>query len=399
MAVFNSLGSNYNLKFTLSSLFSFGKDNLKDLLEKKYQGKAILLFKGREAIMLSLKLLNFPKDSEVAINGFTCYAVYKAIKEAGLKPVLVDISSHSLNFEADNFEKKLNNNPNIKAVIIQNTLGFPCHIDPILKICKEKKIFLIEDLAHSAGAKYKNGKETGIIGDMTILSFSQDKVIDAVSGGALIIKNEKYQNYHINYSRNSITRKFLTDKLYPVFTLIIRSTYEIGVGKFIHFFLRKLNLLSYAMDDNLDKIISLPRWYRLAAQVALRNLEKEINHRKKIASIYAKNVDNSLLLKPITDNIKYSSCLRFPIFTEKRGDLIKYLKKYNIFISDIWYDAPIAPLRYMKKINYQNDCPNSEKISSLILNLPTHKNVSEKQAKFIAEKINEWVKQSSGRTA
>jgi len=153
------------------------------------------------------------------------------------------------------------------------------------------------------------------------------------------------------------------------------------------------------MDDNLDKIISLPRWYRLAAQVALRNLEKEINHRKKIASIYAKNVDNSLLLKPITDNIKYSSCLRFPIFTEKRGDLIKYLKKYNIFISDIWYDAPIAPLRYMKKINYQNDCPNSEKISSLILNLPTHKNVSEKQAKFIAEKINEWVKQSSGRTA
>ena len=41
-------------------------------------------------------------------------------------------------------------------------------------ICKEKDIVLIEDLAHCVGAKYLNGKEAGNVGDLVVLSFSQD---------------------------------------------------------------------------------------------------------------------------------------------------------------------------------------------------------------------------------
>ncbi|MBI2031799.1 MAG: DegT/DnrJ/EryC1/StrS family aminotransferase [Candidatus Levybacteria bacterium] len=391
MSIFNSLGSNYDLGFAVKALFTSGKANLKGSLEKKYNGEAILLFKGRQAITLALKLLNLPTNSEVAINGFTCYAVYKAIEEANLMPVLIDIPKDDLNFSAVYLEKKLKTNPNIKVVIVQNTLGFPCDIEAISKICKEKNIFLIEDLAHCAGAKYENGVEAGRVGNFTILSFSQDKIIDVVSGGALIIRNKKYQKNYTDYFEEPPTRKTLTDKLYPTFTLIIRSTYGIGLGKFIHSFLKNLSLLSYPMDNNLYKMTSLPSWYQLLAQVTLYNLEKQIKHRKKIANIYKENIDKSILLNSVTDGTDFSSNLRFPIFTKKRDDLIKFLKIYNIYVSDIWYDAPIGPVRYMNKVNYQNDCPNSEKISSLILNLPTHKNVSIEKAKFISERINEWL--------
>ena len=94
MAIFNSLGSNYNLRYVLKSLFDNSANKnlkLKNFLEKKYEGKTILTYKGREALTLALKILNLPKESMVAINGFTCFAVYKAVEEAGLTPICLDL--------------------------------------------------------------------------------------------------------------------------------------------------------------------------------------------------------------------------------------------------------------------------------------------------------------------
>ena len=103
MTIFNSLGSNYNLKYVWQSLFSDGHDQnrkLVNFLEGKYNGKTILTYKGREAITLALKILNLPKESCVAINGFTCYAVYKAVNEAGFTPICLDLDEKNsdLNF-------------------------------------------------------------------------------------------------------------------------------------------------------------------------------------------------------------------------------------------------------------------------------------------------------------
>jgi len=397
MSIFNSLGSNYDLDFVFKSI-STQNDNspteLKTLLEKKYEGQALLLYKGREAITLALKLLNLPKDSSVAINGFTCYAVYKSIKEAGLEPILVDIPKDDLNFTRSDLASTLSKNPQVKVVIIQNTLGYPCDIEKIAKICREKNLILIEDLAHSAGGKYENGKEMGTVGDFVVLSFSQDKIIDGITGGALITRNKKYQNDKIDHFEKPPSQKEFTDRLYPLFTYKIRKTYGIGIGKIIHFILKNTHLLSSPMDNNLYRNFLLPNWYCSLINLAFKNLNIDLEHRKKIAGIYKNNLDKRIMSDLIISKIDLSANLRFPIFVENRKNLINYLKKYNIFISDIWYDTPVAPKKYISKINYKDQCPNSEKISSLILNLPTHKNVSEKNAVFITERINEW----SGRT-
>lgn len=391
MAVFNSLGSNYDFKFALKALFPSGKNSLKDLLRRKYKGEVILLFKGREAITLSLKLLKIPKESQVAINGFTCYAVYRAIEEAGLKPVLIDLAKNQLNFDKDELAKTLKKNPNIKAVIIQNTFGIPCDIDEIKRILKKNKIFLIEDLAHSVGSFYKNAKEAGTVGDIIIFSFSQDKIIDSVSGGALIIKNKKISDKNIQYFTKPPLKKILTDRFYPMITFIIRKTYKIKLGKIIHFIFRKLNILSQPMDENLYDMVPLSKWHQRLANIGFENLKKEIYHRRKIANIYASLLNKEILLNSIIDKINISSNLRFPIFIKKRNELVNYLEKYNVYVSDIWYDAPISPKKYLQKIKYKGECPNAEEISSLILNLPTHKNISEEKAKYISEAINKWL--------
>jgi perosamine synthetase len=385
MRIFNSLGSNYNFSYILRSLFSDGHDQnrkLINLLENKYGGETILTYKGREALILALRVLNLPKESSIAINGFTCYAVYKAVNQAGYAPVCLDLEKETsdLNFTAEILEKTLEQNKNIKAVVVQNTLGSPCDIEEIAKICVEKNIILIEDLAHCVGTRYASGKEAGTVGDFVTLSFSQDKMIDSVSGGALIIRNKKYgtlnpSNYQFRKPKNQTK-----DKFYPLLTSEIRFLYNFGLGKLLHFILKSLNLLSKPMTGGLYEIYSLPNWYCNLALFEFRKLQEQLNHRREIAKIYAKSLNKKILSPTIVENISDSANLRFSIFTENRGELIKFLKKDGIFVSDIWYYS-VAP-----------ECPQAVEISKKILNLPTHINVSRKDTLRISERINLWLK-------
>ena len=124
MAIFNSLGSNYDFKYVLKALLTKGSkldiERLKKLLEEKYRGKALLFYKGREALTATLKILNLPQNSNVAINGFTCVAVFNAIRTAGLEPICLDLEeTGGLNFTAKTLEQSIKKNKKIKVVIVK----------------------------------------------------------------------------------------------------------------------------------------------------------------------------------------------------------------------------------------------------------------------------------------
>ena len=396
MQIFNSLGSNYNFSFSIKALFAGNEpkysQELEKYLESKYQGKAVLLYKAREAIFLALKILNLPKGSVVAINGYTCYAVYKAIADAGYKIEYLDITKGDLNFSAQTFTDALENNPAIKVLIIQNTLGYPCDIASIEKICQERGIVLIEDLAHSIGAVYGNGKEAGTVGDFTVLSFSQDKMIDAVSGGALIVRNKKYQNFSTPDFANVNYKQQIMDRWYPDLTFEIRTNYKFGLGKLTHKIYKSLGMLSKPMG-NLDSISlhKLPAWYCGLVLHQFKNLGNNLEHRKEIAKVYAGALDPKILVQNLLSQINNASNLRFPILVDNRAALISYLKNQGVYVSDIWYDAPMAPEKYMSLTDYKHQCPEAEMVSKKMLNLPTHININKTQAEVVAKKINTWI--------
>lgn len=394
MSIFNSLGSNYNLGFALKALFTGGnKVQLVNFLEKKYQGKAVLTYKGREALRLALQTADLPENSLVAINVYTCFAVFDAVVKAGHKVLYLDIDPQTLNFTYDTFKKAADKNKAVKAVIVQNTLGYASGIEKIANYCKEKSIILIEDLAHCVGTEYEK-QEAGTVGDFTALSFSQDKMIDGVSGGAVVIKNQRSKIKDQRYI-DIPWKQQIKDRFYPSLTWKIRFTYASGYGKLLHWLFKKSNLLSSPMGHlGTDGIYELPDWYCGLINSQFNDLNNNLKHRKKIAGIYAKYLDKKILSADICTRINKSSNLRFPVFVEKREELIKYLKEYNIYVSDIWYDSPIAPKKYLHLTDYKNQCPESEKISSLMLNLPTHRNISEKDAEKISELINKWLEKN-----
>ena len=394
MSTFNSLGSNHTFSSALRILFAGGgasaKKRLTEYLETRYGGRAILMYKGREALRLALS--SVPENAAVAINGYTCWAVYQAVQESGHTCHYLDISDTSLNFSAQILREALTSNPAIKAVVIQNTLGLPCDIEGIASLCRERGLVLIEDVAHSIGTTYANGAEAGTVGDFVILSFSQDKVIDAVAGGALIIRNKKYQEMTALPKKVPLTQQ-LKDRLYPLLAWKIRAAHSLYIGAIVHGLFRGLRILSRPLPDaGSSDAHELPSWYCTEILRQYSTLEKITQHRREIAAVYAGVIDKSLLVSEDVALLARSTNLRFPILFEQRDDLIEYLKARNVYVGDVWYDAPVGPKRFLNRTDYRGQCPTAEKIARMMVNLPTHINISVADAENIAMHVNQWLR-------
>ena len=140
------------------------------------------------------------------------------------------------------------------------------------------------------------------------------------------------------------------------------------------------------MNESFYESYSLPSWHAGLTLYQFDNLEKQLKHRRKIAEIYTSELPDKIFMfnrKETREAVSTSSNLRFPIFIDNgRSDLVKMLQSHGIFLSDIWY-TDVAP-----------ECPNAVSDSKIILNLPTHINVSEEDAKRIAGIINKWIQKT-----
>jgi pyridoxal phosphate-dependent aminotransferase EpsN len=77
-----------------------------------------------------------------------------------------------------------------KAVVLVHLYGQSADIDPILEICNEYGIPLIEDAAESLGATYK-GRSPGTLGRMGFFSFNGNKIITTSGGGMLVSEDRE----------------------------------------------------------------------------------------------------------------------------------------------------------------------------------------------------------------
>jgi perosamine synthetase len=388
-----SLGSHYSNGFIKQSLIQLGltllnikkpdyKKELKKELGKFWPGEINLVYKGRDAIDLCLRRYGIDKNSDgVMTQAFTCGAIEEGIGRAGATPLYVDIDKKKLNPTVDILEKAWNNNKQlkIKAIIIQHSLGNPADIKDIYNWTQKKKILLIEDLAQSFGAKDNDEKLLGSYADAIILSFGRDKIIDAVSGGAIVYKTKPTNNLleEINSPKKHIVIKDLS---YPFFTWLIRSTFNIGVGKIIHKFLKKINWFYSPVNSPTNKITSLPSAMAALALIQIRDFSKNHQHRKKMFKLYSEKL-SSLPIKIITNS---GSFLRFVFLTSDHQGLIESWRKNNIHLSDRWYRQAVdCGSRGCSKFYSAGSCINAEEVSNQIVNLPTHQKISLKDAEKI----------------
>jgi dTDP-4-amino-4,6-dideoxygalactose transaminase len=123
---------------------------------------------------------------EVIAPACTHVATVHAIEWVGAKPVLVDPDPATGNLTAAGIAAALT--PRTKAVSLVHFVGIPCDMDPIVALCEQRGLRLVEDCAIAIGARYK-GKHVGLFGDVGTFSFYPVKHITTGEGGMFVSRH------------------------------------------------------------------------------------------------------------------------------------------------------------------------------------------------------------------
>jgi 8-amino-3,8-dideoxy-alpha-D-manno-octulosonate transaminase len=90
--------------------------------------------------------------------------------------------------------------------------GGAADMDAIMKIAKEKGIYVIEDLAQAFGGEYK-GRKLGTIGDLGITSFQINKTITCGEGGLLITSSKKLYARAVRFHDLGMLRSVFQERI------------------------------------------------------------------------------------------------------------------------------------------------------------------------------------------
>jgi perosamine synthetase len=389
-------------KDVLSGRILSGKnesEKLSRLLEKYLRVKRVVAFQsGRMSLRAIIKSFSWPEGSEIIVPGFTCAAAIDPIIWSGMKPVFVDICEN-LNIDLDQTENHISDKT--RGILVQHTFGLPVNMTRVEEIARKYDLKIIEDCAHSLGASF-HGKLLGSWGDASFFSFGRDKIISSIFGGIAATNDDRLIERLDSIRLGSVTpkKKWIRQQLrHPLLVNRWVQPYydKHELGRKILLIFQKTGLLSKAMTkEEKMGIMSSREFFKMPQELAIlasnqfSKLDRYHQHRLKIAAIYQKELKNLPILMP--ENYKERTYLKFSVISENKDiadKLLKYLRQKGIYLYDGWKDSAIVPSDVdLGKMQYRAGlCPIAENVSRRLINLPTHINISEKDALRITEEI------------
>lgn len=205
--IFNGNEKNY-LNATIDSTFVSSVGKFVDEFEAKissYTGaaKAVATVNGTAALHAALYLANVRAGDLVLTQALTFVATCNAIYHLGAQPVFIDIEPQAFGLCPEATENWLNDNARIdadgqcrhkrsdariQALVPMHTFGHPARLAELMAVAKRWNLVLIEDAAESLGSYYQ-GRHTGTLGDIGVLSFNGNKIITTGGGGMLLCQS------------------------------------------------------------------------------------------------------------------------------------------------------------------------------------------------------------------
>ena len=161
-----------------------------ELLFSKWQGSKYCLActSGGVAIQLALRSVGVKPGDNVLANAFTLAPVPGAIENVGANSILVEIDEN-FHINIADFTAKANASKS-KFLLLSHMRGHITNMDKLVEICKSLKIQIIEDCAHTMGAKW-DGKRSGNFGLVSAFSTQTYKHINSGEGGFLVTNDDE----------------------------------------------------------------------------------------------------------------------------------------------------------------------------------------------------------------
>lgn len=307
------------------------------------------LASGLDALQIAFRVLNIKENDEVIVCSNAYIACVMGITMNGATPVFVEPDEYD-NLDADKIEEKITENT--KAILAVHLYGQSCQMDKIMEIANKYNLKVVEDCAQSHGTTF-NGKKCGTFGDIACWSFYPTKNLGAFGdGGAITTDSEDIYN-EVKMIRN--------------------------YGSKVHY---ENDVVG--MNSRLDELQAG------LLRVKLSHLDELNNERVVIANRYLTEVNNPLIrplaTRPGSNNIYH----QFVIHSDKRDELIEYLKSYEIGTIIHYPIPPHMSKAYAYLGLKEGDLPIAEKYAKEVLSLPMYNGMCKEELDFVIEKLNSF---------
>ena len=305
---------------------------------------------GLDALQIAFRVIGVKEGDEVIVCSNSYIACVMGITMNGGTPVFVEPDEYD-NLDANKIEEKISSKT--KAILAVHLYGQSCDMDKIMDIAKRHELKVVEDCAQAHGTMWKNRK-VGSIGDIGCWSFYPTKNLGAFGdGGALTTNNEEYD------TEFRVIRNYGSKKLH----------YENDI---------------IGMNSRLDELQAG------LLRVKLSHLNELNDERNRIADRYNKEVNNEFIrplqTRPGSNNVYH----QYVIHSNKRDELMDYLKSFEIG-SIIHYPIPPHLQKAYEYLGYKKgDLPIAEKYADEVLSLPMYNGMTFEEQSFIIEKLNNF---------
>ena len=344
---------------------------LSKVVKSKY---AVAVNSGTSALHVSCLALGLkPRDILWTVpNTFVASANCGLL--AGSKVDFVDINKNSFNIDTNLLKKKLiqakKKNKLPKILVTVHFAGQPPEQDIIWQLSKKFKFKILEDASHALGSFYKK-EPVGSCkwSHITVFSFHPVKTITTCEGGAATTNNlELYDRLRI-FSNHGITKekKFFKSKTKNAW----------------HYEQQELGL-NYRMSE-VSASLGLTQ---------LKNLNKFVKSRNKIAKLYYKNLKEDFIQLPKISKFCISSFHLFVIriigqSEEYHRKFFNFLREKKINVNVHYMPVHLQP--YYKRLGFKkNSFKNSERHATSSISIPIFPSIKKKDIFKIIKLINNY---------
>lgn len=326
---------------------------------------AVVCSSGTAALHIACLAAGVGEGDEVITTPVTFAASANCALYCGARPVFADIDPETYNIDPDKVREAVTEKT--RAVVVVDYTGQSAALDPIMEICKEHGLVLIEDGAHVIGTKYK-GRANGSVSDMTTFSFHPVKTVTGGEGGAVLTNDENLYRRLLLYRSHGITRDVSLMEHEPDGPWYYE---QVALG----YNYRMTDIQAALIISQLDK---LPMFCARRKEIAAR-------YNEAFGKIPCLFIQKEI---PDSDTTRHLYILR--IIPEKltinRRQFFDALAAENV-CCNVHY-IPVYYFPYYEKLGYQRGlCPNAEKLYEEIISLPIYYAMTDEDVESVIEAV------------
>jgi dTDP-4-amino-4,6-dideoxygalactose transaminase len=302
---------------------------------------------------------------EVIVPALTHTATAHAVAYCGARPVFADADPETGNIDLDQVEGLINGRT--RGFCVVHYRGFPVDMDRANLLCERYGLFCLEDAALALGS-YWRGRHAGLLSEGACFSFYPVKHMTTAEGGMFITENEELADRIAHLRAFGVDRSPAERKEAGI--------YDVTALGFNY----RLNELQAALG--IEQLKKLPDFLKI----------REKNYqilRHRLAQV--KGI--SLFREGLAEEKSAYYCLVIRLGGEKlRKALADRLKFLGVGTS-VYYPGPLPAMTCYRRENAQRAFPVAENISKSSLALPVGPHLNEKDMIFIADSIEEILKE------